>query len=162
MLLKIFCLTFDSMMGGFNDQEVREFFKEKEIISIRDHLFIRNEVPYLTLIVKYFPHRIEINPHLPKTFEKRDESWRQSLQESDLGLFNLLRDWRSTRSKKDGLPPYILFTNQQLALITKKRPQSLSELGTIEGIGKAKLEKYGPEVLKITQIDDPNIKKEGG
>ncbi len=162
MLLKIFCLNFDSMIGGFNDQEMREFFKDKEIISIRDHLFIRNELPYLTLVIKYFPYRIEADQQTQKTEGKRDESWRGLLQESDLGLFNILRDWRSSRCKKDGVPPYIIFTNQQLALIIKKRPQSLTELGSIEGIGKAKIDKYGLEILGFTQISDQNTQPTGG
>ena len=75
------------------------------------------------------------------------------MSEHDMGLFNLLRDWRSQRSKKDGVPPYIVFTNQQLSDIVKRRPQSLSELMQLDGIGKGKADKYGEEVLKITKVN---------
>jgi superfamily II DNA helicase RecQ len=70
-----------------------------------------------------------------------------------MGLFNILRDWRSQRCKKDGVPPYIVFTNLQLAMIVKKRPQSTSELTQIEGIGKGKAQKYGEEVLSISKVN---------
>lgn len=70
-----------------------------------------------------------------------------------MGLFNLFREWRSKRSRKEGVPPYVLFNNNQLAQIVIKRPQSLAELSKIEGIGKAKLEKYGQEILEISKIE---------
>lgn len=70
-----------------------------------------------------------------------------------MSFFNLFRERRSKKSKKEGVPPYVIFTNNQLASIVKKRPQSLSELSEIEGIGKAKLEKYGQEILEISKIN---------
>ena len=152
MLIKVISLSFDSAFGGFKDEEVREFLKDKELISARDYLFVKNDVPYLIFVIKYFPHRAEVDPKL-STKEKKEEPWRASLSEHDMGLFNLLRDWRSQRSKKDGVPPYILFTNQQLTDIVKKRPQSPAELTQINGIGKGKAENYGEEILKISKIN---------
>ncbi len=75
------------------------------------------------------------------------------LSESDQGLFNILRDWRSERCKKEGVPPYIIFNNNQLAEIVKQKPQSKVDLLKISGIGNAKTEKYGEEILKITRVD---------
>jgi ATP-dependent DNA helicase RecQ len=51
------------------------------------------------------------------------------------------------------VPPYVLATNKQLAEIVKSRPQSMAELMMIEGIGKAKAEKYGPDILGISKIN---------
>jgi|GEM_PF-6486841 len=57
MLIKIITLSFCSAHGGFNDAELRDFIKDNEIISVRDHFFIRRDVAYLTLIIKYVPER---------------------------------------------------------------------------------------------------------
>ncbi len=38
-------------------------------------------------------------------------------------------------------------------MIVKKRPQSLTELTQIDGIGKGKAQKYGEEVLSISKIN---------
>lgn len=62
-------------------------------------------------------------------------------------MFNALRDWRAEQAKEDGVPPYIICTNKQLGAIVKARPGSLSQLGEIDGIGKAKIEKYGQIIL---------------
>lgn len=152
MLIKVVSLSFDSAYGGFNDELVREFLKDKELISFKEYFFVRNDIPYLTFVLSYFPHRAEADPKL-STKEKKQEAWRENLSEADMGMFNLLRDWRSQKSKKEGVPPYILFTNQQLADIVKKRPQSLAELTQIDGIGNGKSQKYGAEILGITKID---------
>lgn len=155
MLIKVIALAFDSIYGGFNDEEIREFIKDKEIISITDYHFIKNDVPYLTFILRYFPHRAELETKVTQK-EKRDhqdEDWKKLLTDADMGLFNILRDWRSQRCKKEGVPPYILFTNQQLAMIVKRRPQSIAELTQIDGIGKGKAQKYGEEVLSLSKIN---------
>lgn len=157
MLIKVISISFDSIFGGFNDEEVRNFLKDKELISANDYLFIKNDVPYLTFVIRYFPHRQEIEQKIQSQStnknQRSDEAWKNLLTDADMGLFNLLRDWRSQRSKKEGLPPYILFTNQQLANIVKKKPQTLSELTKIDGIGKGKAEKYGGDVLDITKVN---------
>jgi superfamily II DNA helicase RecQ len=154
VLIKVISLAFDSIYGGFNDDEVREFLKDKEVISITDFHFVKNDVPYLTFILRYFPHRAEVESKTTgKEKREQDDDWKKLLTEADMGLFNILRDWRSQRCKKDGVPPYILFTNLQLAMIVKKRPQSLAELTQIDGIGKGKAQKYGDEVLSISKAD---------
>ena len=155
MLIKVISLAFDTLYGGFNDEEVREFIKDKEIISVADYHFVKNDVPYLTFVFRYFPHRAELESKTDVKNNKRepDDDWKKLLSEADMGLFNLLREWRTQRCKKEGVPPYILFTNQQLAMIVKKRPQSLTELTQIDGIGKGKAQKYGEEVLSISKIN---------
>ncbi len=156
MLVKVLSLSFNSNIGGFNDEEVRNFMVGKEILSVTDHFFIRNDIPYLTLVVKYFPYRqeAELKPVAAQVQTKKgDESWKEGLTDADMGLFNLFRDWRSQRCKKDGVPPYVLMTNKQMAEVVKLRPQSMAELMKVEGFGKAKAEKYGEEILKISKVD---------
>jgi DNA helicase-2/ATP-dependent DNA helicase PcrA len=60
-----------------------------------------------------------------------------------------LREWRYARSKAESVPPYILLTNKQLAAIIQAKPRSLEALGKIDGVGPAKLEKYGKEILEV-------------
>jgi superfamily II DNA helicase RecQ len=152
MLVKILTLTFNSAYGGFDDTAVQEFLKDKEAGEIKSYFFIRNEIPYLTLVIQYYPLRQELDPKL-KPQGMRSEAWRQELTEMDMGLFNILRNWRSERARKEGLPPYVLFTNRQLTQLVKTRPQSLAALSAIESFGQSRVDKYGREILAITRID---------
>ena len=42
-----------------------------------------------------------------------------------------------------GIPVYAVVTNAQLAQIAEKKPQTITALGQIEGIGQGKCEKFG-------------------
>lgn len=88
---------------------------------------------------------------------KGDESWRHLITEAEVPLFNTLREWRSARCKHDGVPPYVICNNRQLAAIVKSRPQSLAELGQVEGFGEAKLRSYGPDILALTAQSQPEL-----
>jgi len=156
MQVRIFSLSFEPGNRGFNDAELRDFMKDVEVISVSDHLLIRNETPYLVLILKYNSYAIGSSPvqgNQPRSRDKPSEPWKTLLTDADTGLFNLLREWRAQRCRKDGLPPYVLFTNVQLAQITKARPQSLADLSKIEGVGQSKCDRYGAELLSITQLN---------
>ena len=43
----------------------------------------------------------------------------------------------------------MVFHNSTLAEIAGRRPRDLSELGTVPGIGPAKLERYGRDLLRV-------------
>ncbi len=60
-----------------------------------------------------------------------------------------LRTWRSERSRRDGVPAYIVMHDATLMAIAVARPASLKGLRRIDGIGPAKLDLYGEEVLAV-------------
>jgi DNA helicase-2/ATP-dependent DNA helicase PcrA len=62
-----------------------------------------------------------------------------------------LRAWRLERSKTDGVPPYVVFHDRVLHEIAETRPSSVGELAQIAGVGPAKLERYGDEVLALIE-----------
>ena len=66
-------------------------------------------------------------------------------------LFDALRRWRRGRADRDGVPAYVVFHDSTLAEIAHRRPRSLSDLRSVSGVGPAKLERYGQEVLEILQ-----------
>lgn len=143
-------MRFNGLLDGFDDAPLRDFTKDKEVISVRDHFFVRNEQPYLAVVVNYTLKPIATEAVAKSGQEKRrEESWRQYVAEADIPLFNALRDWRLERSKQDGVPPYVICTNRQLGAIVAGRAQTLAKLGEVEGFGQAKLERYGADVLAV-------------
>ena len=47
------------------------------------------------------------------------------------------------------MPPFKVFHNRVLDEIARTRPRSRDDLAAIPGIGPAKLERYGDEVLEV-------------
>jgi DNA helicase-2/ATP-dependent DNA helicase PcrA len=62
-----------------------------------------------------------------------------------------LRAWRLERARTEGVPPYVVFHDRVLHLIADAKPSSLGELSQIPGVGPAKLERYGPELLTLVE-----------
>jgi DNA helicase-2/ATP-dependent DNA helicase PcrA len=61
--------------------------------------------------------------------------------------FGALREWRLERAKADEVPAYVVFHNATLAEIAERQPRTLAELARVPGVGPAKLERYGEDVL---------------
>lgn len=53
MLFKVFTLRFSNRLEMFDDSPVNEFIKDKEILCLRDYFFVRDALPYLTVVVVY-------------------------------------------------------------------------------------------------------------
>jgi ATP-dependent DNA helicase RecQ len=64
-------------------------------------------------------------------------------------VFEALREWRRGEAQAQSVPAYVIFQDKTLAEIAATRPRSLDALGTIPGVGRTKLERYGAGVLKV-------------
>ena len=60
-----------------------------------------------------------------------------------------LRTWRTDVARREGMPPYIVLTDRQLEGIVAAAPGTLAELAGCKGIGPAKLERWGDEILAV-------------
>jgi len=148
--VKVFTLQFSDRLGGFNDEPVQEFARDKDVVEVRDHFFERDGVPYLTLMIIYRAGAAA-EPSQPQAPSKGKgkEDWRAQLSDQEWPLFNALREWRSERAKSEAVPPYVIATNRQFVEIVKKRPDTLSHLGAVDGFGQAKLKRYGADILRL-------------
>jgi ATP-dependent DNA helicase RecQ len=62
-------------------------------------------------------------------------------------LFEALRAWRGEVARSHGVPAYVIFHDATLREIALARPESLDELGRINGVGARKLQAYGEDIL---------------
>jgi ATP-dependent DNA helicase RecQ len=60
-----------------------------------------------------------------------------------------LREWRKAESERLNLPLFFVLASTTLRSIVLARPQTLSQLKTIQGLGLEKIEKFGPGILEI-------------
>jgi superfamily II DNA helicase RecQ len=75
--------------------------------------------------------------------------YREVLNPQDFAQFARLRDLRKRLAERDGVPPYSVFTNEQLAQIVQQKAHSLTALRAIEGIGEARVTKYGSDITAL-------------
>ena len=80
-------------------------------------------------------------------FEKQEVKEKKSKSVAN-SLFETLRKLRYEISKEEEVPAYVIFSDAALRLMETERPMSDQELLSIDGVGKAKLEKYGDAFIK--------------
>ncbi len=104
--------------------------------------------------------RLELNMALPGARRKPERSAFNGKaardsdgagDEEDEALFERLRSWRRLEASAQSVPPYCVFGDKTLREIARNSPQSESDLREINGVGDAKMEKYGAGVLSVVR-----------
>ncbi|MEV6140404.1 DNA helicase RecQ [Nocardia sp. NPDC051990] len=99
------------------------------------------------VLLRREPERAVKTARTPKAAKGKSPA--ADLAPSDVPVFERLREWRAATAKEQGVPAYVVFHDATLREIAACKPTSLSELGTVGGIGENKLAKYGAGVLAV-------------
>lgn len=67
----------------------------------------------------------------------------------DKELFDLLKLWRRDKANKEGIKPYIIFSDSTLIEIVNRLPKNKEELFEVRGVGEKKVQKYGDDIIKL-------------
>ena len=92
---------------------------------------------------------LRVQVEVPRRRSGKRASAVDTLDPAGTTLFERLRSWRASVAKDHGVPAYVVFHDGTLRAIAQLRPQSLTELAPVSGIGTAKLERYGAAVLGL-------------
>jgi ATP-dependent DNA helicase RecQ len=83
----------------------------------------------------------------PTVKRKKAKVMDRPLNSDEQERFNLLRKWRKEKAAEIDMPAFVVFGDKTLRELAQKNPQSMDELRDIYGIGEAKLEKFGWDLL---------------
>ncbi|MGB4398316.1 MAG: HRDC domain-containing protein [Daejeonella sp.] len=65
------------------------------------------------------------------------------------GLYNSLKKWRDELAAEKNAPVYLILAQKSILELVKILPSTMSELETINGIGKMKVKQFGEDILEI-------------
>jgi ATP-dependent DNA helicase RecQ len=103
------------------------------LTSFAQKVLFEGEKVQLTAVVKKAVDKEEIKELVVKSTKN--------------SLFEILRKLRYEIAQEEEVPAYVIFSDVALRQMESLRPMSDEELISIDGVGKAKLEKYGPEFI---------------
>ena len=69
--------------------------------------------------------------------------------DDEAALLEMLRAWRRRRAVADGVPAFLVAHDRTLADVARRRPADRVALRACHGIGPAKVERYGDELLAL-------------
>ena len=84
--------------------------------------------------------------------QKPKEEWLRTEREER--LWQALRKWRQERARAEEIPAYMVCGDKTLRDIVEKMPRGLDGLRSIYGLGEAKIDKFGDEILEV--LDSAN------
>jgi hypothetical protein len=127
-------------IGHLND-------KSKEINSFEAGMFDSAE----TFLSLHVPNPIDYSAKYqqPVVAPQISEKQIDLLALEQTPLYQQLKKFRTEISQTEGVKPYVVFTNAELADLIAVNPRSLDELKKVKGFGEFKCQKYGPAIIEI-------------
>jgi superfamily II DNA helicase RecQ len=94
-------------------------------------------------------HSAALAPHnAHKTNKRNPIDYRELLSPTDFAQYAALRSLRKTLSEQQAIPPYSIFTNEQLANIIRLDQPTKTNLNQIDGIGDKRIAQYADVFIK--------------
>ena len=92
-----------------------------------------------------------VSSHFPETFmrPRTTPEPTDTLTPDQQALDQRLRAWRQAESEKLNLPLFFVLASTTLRNIVLARPQTLSQLKAIHGLGLDKVERFGPGIIEV-------------
>ncbi len=82
---------------------------------------------------------------------ERPDSRESVHTECDPSLLAALKKWRRDRACAENVAPFVIFHDSVLERIGSMWPRSAQELVQVYGVGQAKLERFGHDILQLVQ-----------
>ena len=125
-------------------EELNRFLRGHRVLSVDRRWVDLGTESFWSFCVDYL-ETVQSSGPVAKPFgESRGKvDYREVLSPEQFAAFVKLRTLRQTISKDEAVPVYVIFTNEQLAAMVRKGAATKADLGKIDGIGEARIQKYG-------------------
>lgn len=144
MRLKFFAIP--ALDPAEAEVELNKFLATHRILTIDRELTIERQRSFWALAVTYQEAGpaggVKVGAKKPRI------DYKDVLNSQDFAVYAELRSLRQAIAGEEAVPPYMIFTNAQLAEMVQERVRSLGEMGRIAGIGPARLKSHGAVFLE--------------
>jgi len=101
-------------------------------------------------VIGFLKHRLQlITPKITISCYASKRSPAETTDASHPELYRILRSWRDAYCEEESIPVYMVANSETLKEICRYLPQTKEDLLLIKGLGKAKVEKWGADVLEM-------------
>lgn len=131
------------------EHQLNSFISQHRIVQVEKQLIADGSNSFWVFCVESVEHAGPLTP--ASTTQKSKIDYKKVLSEEDFAIYAELRNLRKEIAEREGIPPYGVFTNEQLADIVRLRISSLSDLQELKGVGKSRADKFGKLFLAEVQ-----------
>ena len=132
---------------GKAQTELNKFLAGHKVLEVEQRFFQNEKGGCWSFCVRYIQNGLV--SEAPMFKGKVD--YKTILSEDEFWIFSSLREIRKQLATNDAVPAYAVFTDEELANITKLPTLDIVNMLKIKGIGERKVEKYGKAMLEMYQ-----------
>lgn len=145
MQIRIFIIPIKNVDDS--EIEMNRFLRSHRVLAVKKEFVVDGENSFWTFCIEYLD---AVSGSVPVGSTARPKvDYKEQLQPDEFLAFSRLREWRKRVADEEAVPVYTIFTNGQLAEIVTKKVSSKSALGSIIGVGEARVTKYGDGLLSV-------------
>ena len=133
---------------GSAEAELNSFLQSHSVLTVDRRFVEQGSNSFWVFCVDYVASGARSGKQREKPRE-RGKDYREILSPEDFTVFAKLRELRKEIGGREGIPLYTIFTNEQLAQIVQSKYRTKADLEKISGVGAARIEKYGPQLIEI-------------
>ena len=93
--------------------------------------------------------RVVARPHAATRSSRSAVATGGGFGPQDTALLERLKAWRLAEARTQSVPAFVILHDKTLAEIAHRRPDTLTALAGVSGIGAKKLERYGPALVEL-------------
>ncbi len=129
------------------EEDLNAFCSSHRVTFIDKHLVEDGADSFWSVCVSWLDGAASPSASAADNRNKPAIDYKEVLNPADFSRYLVLRNFRKELAEQQNVPPYALFTNEQLANMIQQRVNSKSALQRIPGVGKSRIEKYGDAFL---------------
>ena len=146
MQLKLFVLPVKNL--GAAEAEMNAFLRSHRLLAVKKEFVSDGENSFWSFCVEYLDGANVGASGMPQGSRAPKVDYKEVLKPEEFEVFSRLREWRKAVAEKEGVPVYVVLSNEQLASMVRGRASSKAQLKEVEGVGEARIEKYGDALLE--------------
>jgi superfamily II DNA helicase RecQ len=133
--------------AGESLAEMNRFLAGHKVLEVEQRFFQNEKGACWSFCVRYLPTATNM-----QNASKEKVDYKQVLSEAEFAIFSKLREIRKQIAITDAVPAYAVFTDEELAGITKLPIIEENKLMTVKGIGEKKVAKYGKQMMDMLNV----------
>jgi superfamily II DNA helicase RecQ len=149
-MLQIKIYTIPLLGGDWAVEEMNTFLRGQKILQVESQQVNDGSNSYWSFCIRYLSDYVGRMPSSPFGHSGQKIDHQAKLDPKSAARFGQYRTIRRDLSKKEGIPAYAIFTDEQLGQLAQIEDLTLSQMKAIKGIGEKTIEKFGNYFLNQT------------
>ena len=127
-------------------EDMNIFLRSKKVLEVSEHVVSSERGAHWCFCIKYLDEATGN--------DRQKIDYRDVLDTATFQRFSRMREIRKMLAQEDGVPPFAIFSDAELAEVAKVEPLTLAAMRGIKGIGEKKMEKYGARFTETLAKDE--------